>query len=129
MDEDVTRLLPEFVGIEILQGFDRDGKPILTKAKKKITLRCVMAFIKDTDIFVLILHSLLLTNTSGLAYDVYNRRLQQWRKSRGEVAHMTKNSLQWRYSTPLLFEPGESWEYGGKILTSPLSPCSSVEAG
>lgn len=43
LDEDVTRLLPELKGIEILKGFEEDsGKPILLKAKNIITLRLVL---------------------------------------------------------------------------------------
>ncbi|KAH8590142.1 beta-lactamase/transpeptidase-like protein [Bisporella sp. PMI_857] len=98
LDEDVTRILPELKNVEILKGFNKaSGKPITLRATKIITLR----------------H--LLTHTSGLSYDIYNRRLQQWRKSRGEEANFTQGSLIWRYSTPLLFEPGESWEYGSGV--------------
>lgn len=40
LDEDITRLLPEFKGIDILKGFKEDSeKPILVKATKKITLK------------------------------------------------------------------------------------------
>jgi CubicO group peptidase (beta-lactamase class C family) len=40
LDEDVTRLLPEFKDVEILRGFEEGTeKPILVKATKTITLR------------------------------------------------------------------------------------------
>ena len=40
LDEDVTRILPEFKGIQILKGFNEEtGEPILVPAKNKITLR------------------------------------------------------------------------------------------
>lgn len=43
LDDDVTTILPELKGIEILKGFEtgEDGKdkPILVKSKKAITLR------------------------------------------------------------------------------------------
>jgi CubicO group peptidase (beta-lactamase class C family) len=42
LDEDVTRILPEFRGVQILKGFNDDtGEPILVPAKNKITLRYV----------------------------------------------------------------------------------------
>jgi CubicO group peptidase (beta-lactamase class C family) len=40
LDEDVSRILPEWKSPDILQGFDdKTGAPILKKATKKITLR------------------------------------------------------------------------------------------
>jgi len=94
LDEDVTRLLPELRDILVLTGFHKKtGEPILRKSTKPIALR----------------H--LLLHTSGLSYDVYNNRLKRWRRSQNEEVHMTNSSLQYRYTTPLLFEPGEGWEY------------------
>lgn len=40
LDSDITDVLPEFKGIQILKGFDEStGKPILVDSKKTITLR------------------------------------------------------------------------------------------
>jgi CubicO group peptidase (beta-lactamase class C family) len=40
LDEDVTRLLPELSGIEILEGFEGGTeKPILVKPTNKLNLR------------------------------------------------------------------------------------------
>jgi CubicO group peptidase (beta-lactamase class C family) len=40
LDEDMTRLIPEFKDVEILKGFEEGTeKPILVKSTKKITLR------------------------------------------------------------------------------------------
>jgi hypothetical protein len=40
LDEDITRLIPEFKDVEILKGFEEGTeKPILVKSTKKITLR------------------------------------------------------------------------------------------
>jgi CubicO group peptidase (beta-lactamase class C family) len=41
LDEDVTPILPELKNIDILKGFDDEGKPITVKATKMITLRSV----------------------------------------------------------------------------------------
>ena len=43
LDEDITRVLPEFKDIEILTGFDeRTQAPLLVKSKIKLTLRFVL---------------------------------------------------------------------------------------
>ncbi|TGO82589.1 hypothetical protein BPOR_0798g00020 [Botrytis porri] len=99
LDEDVSRLLPELKleDLDILQGFDSEGKPKLIKATKNITLR------------------MLLTHTSGLAYDVFTPDLVRWRATRGEVATIDKGTLISRYKTPLTFEPGTSWVYSSGL--------------
>ncbi|TGO26416.1 hypothetical protein BPAE_0060g00320 [Botrytis paeoniae] len=95
LDEDVSRLLPELKleDLDILQGFDAEEKPKLVKATKNITLR------------------MLLTHTSGLAYDVFTPDLIRWRATRGEVATLDKGTVISRCKTPLTFEPGTSWAY------------------
>jgi CubicO group peptidase (beta-lactamase class C family) len=39
LDTDVTTILPELKGREVLKGFEDNGKPILVEHKKTITLR------------------------------------------------------------------------------------------
>ena len=40
LDDDVTNILPELKGMEILTGFDTEtGKPVTQKAMRSITLR------------------------------------------------------------------------------------------
>lgn len=41
LDDDVSDVLHEWNDAEILDGFDESGKPMLHKAKNKITLRHV----------------------------------------------------------------------------------------
>ncbi|THV44377.1 hypothetical protein BGAL_0658g00020 [Botrytis galanthina] len=95
LDEDVSRLVPELKleDLDILQGFDAEGKPKLVKATKNITLR------------------MLLTHTAGLAYDAFTPELIRWRATRGEVARIDKGTVIFRCKTPLMFEPGTSWVY------------------
>jgi CubicO group peptidase (beta-lactamase class C family) len=98
LDEDVSRVLPEFASPQIvsLDEASPDGFK-LTPAKNKVTLR----------------H--LLTHTSGNAYEWGDPRLAAWRgthpKKEGLEQYMIKNA----YDTPLLFEPGEGWVYGGSV--------------
>lgn len=44
LDGDVSGILHEWRDVEILDGFDECGKPLLHKAKNKITLRFVSRF-------------------------------------------------------------------------------------
>lgn len=39
LDDDLGKLVPELANLEVLKGFDTDGKPILTKQGKAVTLR------------------------------------------------------------------------------------------
>ncbi|MCJ1391725.1 hypothetical protein MMC18_004590 [Xylographa bjoerkii] len=97
LDDDVTGILPELKGIEILTGFDKEtGKPITKKATKSITLR----------------H--LLTHTSGMSYDIFDLPLQKWRASRGEKPGHGKTVAS-KYGCPLLYEPGTAWGYSPAI--------------
>lgn len=89
---DVDRLLPEWRDSQILTGF-QEGKPILQDAKEKITLR------------------MLLTHTSGLAYD-FHPALFAWRQSRGEGPQAMRGPIAESFTHPLIFEPGMGFAYG-----------------
>jgi CubicO group peptidase (beta-lactamase class C family) len=57
----------------------------------------------------------LLTHTSGVGYDMVDPRLRAWRKSRGEKTMTLHGPLPESVSTPLLFQPGMGWAYGGGL--------------
>jgi len=96
LDDGIYDVLPEFKGMPVIKGFMDDGSPIMEPHKNKITLR----------------H--LLTHSSGLAYDETHPLLIGWRKwqrrtpSRGPT-------IDERFLTPLVFEPGSAWMYGSGI--------------
>lgn len=90
LDEPIGRVLPKLAKAQVLTGFDDAGGPITRPAKTPITLR----------------H--LLTHTAGFGYDFMSLRVQ---KSRGPGRPPGGTSLA-ALETPLLFDPGEAWEYG-----------------
>jgi CubicO group peptidase (beta-lactamase class C family) len=88
LDEPVSKHLPELAKLDVLEGFDSAGKPILRPAKKPVALK----------------H--LLTHTSGFAYDTWDGNMLKYTMLHpnppGAVAPLT----------PLIFEPGTRWQYG-----------------
>ncbi|KAF1848814.1 putative penicillin-binding protein [Cucurbitaria berberidis CBS 394.84] len=94
---DIDRLLPEWTKQEILTGFTDDGSPVLQPVKDRITLRQ------------------LLTHTSGVGYEFADPRLLKWRSARGEGPPTMKTPSTECYKTPLVFEPGSGFAYGGGV--------------
>jgi CubicO group peptidase (beta-lactamase class C family) len=102
LDGPMAEIAPELGQAVILEGFDADGKPRTRKARRAISLR----------------H--LLTHTSGFSYDLFNSSVARYMEHEGlpSIATCLNASLR----APLLFEPGERWEYGigidwaGKIV-------------
>ena len=85
LDEPVSRHLPVFEKIQVLQGFDAHGEPTLRPASALPTLR----------------H--LLTHTSGLCYDTWDGDMFRYTSKRPEPQSAPG---------PLMFEPGTRWQYG-----------------
>ncbi|MCJ1313074.1 hypothetical protein MMC25_006751 [Agyrium rufum] len=96
LDDDVAKVLPEVADLEILTGFDDQGKPKLAPRNKTMTYR----------------H--LITHSSGISYDIFDPPLMRWRATRGEQPG-PGHTIVSRYLCPLVFEPGESWTYSASI--------------
>src|SRR5262245_31974334 len=81
--------------LEVLEGFDSAGKPKLRAPKRDITTRMLM------------LH------TAGLGYDFFNENYNRMATEHEQpsVISSSKASIM----TPLLFDPGDRWEYGSNI--------------
>lgn len=92
LDEPIGKVVPELAAPQVLEGFDEEGRPRLRAARRAITLR----------------H--LLTHTSGFAHPVWNPLLPRYLKESGVAAIRTDKAAALRQ--PLLFDPGERWEYG-----------------
>jgi len=56
---------------------------------------------------------MLLTHTAGLAYDFFNESYFKLAQEHGQPSVITASHASIR--TPLLFDPGERWEYGSNI--------------
>ncbi|MCA1505697.1 MULTISPECIES: serine hydrolase domain-containing protein [unclassified Bradyrhizobium] len=95
LDAPAKRYANEIGKLQVIEGFDAAGEPILRAPKRDITTRMLM------------------THTAGLSYDfinhIYNRLAQE--KGQPSVITATKASLM----TPLLFDPGERWDYGTNL--------------
>jgi CubicO group peptidase (beta-lactamase class C family) len=92
LDGPIATVLPELGEVQVLEGFASDGSPRLRSAKRPITLR----------------H--LLTHTSGFVYDIWNPEMARYLETTGTpgIISCTNAAL----SIPLLFDPGERWDYG-----------------
>lgn len=95
LDEPIGNVLPELAAAQVLEGFDSSGAPKLRPAKRPITLR----------------H--LLTHTAGFGYEMWNPELIRYVAATGMPSLMTGKLAALR--APLVFDPGERWEYGINI--------------
>jgi CubicO group peptidase (beta-lactamase class C family) len=89
LDEPVGERLPALAAPRVLTGFDAAGAPLTRPAAKPITLRR------------------LLTHTSGLAYDFCCADLASYMAATGGALMGVVEP-----DIPLVFEPGEAWQYG-----------------
>lgn len=95
LDAPAKQYLPELGELQVITGFSVDGEPQLRPPARNITTRD------------------LLIHTAGFGYDFFNRTYQRLTSEHGyeNPFSATKESLM----TPLLFDPGTSWEYGSNI--------------
>jgi CubicO group peptidase (beta-lactamase class C family) len=95
LDDPIGGVLPELGSPRVLTGFDRAGRPKYRAARRPITLR----------------H--LLTHTAGFCYPIWNAQLDRYMKATGHPS--TATGLKRSLELPLMFDPGDRWEYGINI--------------
>jgi methyl acetate hydrolase len=91
LDAPAKRYAPEIATLQVLEGFDEAGAPRLRPPKREITTR------------------MLLLHTAGFGYPFWNaicKRLAELDEP------IPRGGMKRTLMTPLLFDPGERWEYG-----------------
>ena len=95
LDAPAKNYVPDIAQVQVLDGMDTDGKPKLRAPKRDITTRMLM------------LH------TAGFGYEIFNAKLLEnmGQTGRQSIISGLKSALH----VPLLFDPGDAWEYGVNI--------------
>ena len=91
LDGPISDVVPDLSDPQVLLGFSTDGQPQLRSAKRSINLRQLM------------------THTSGMGYGFCNPLIQKYIEQQG-ITQDTGDIDSYRL--PLLFDPGDRWEYG-----------------
>ena len=95
LDHQISDILPELSTPQVLEGFDPSGQPRLRPANRPITLR----------------H--LLTHTAGLVYEIWNAEMGRYMEMQAIPGIISCQNA--ALSLPLVFDPGEKWDYGINI--------------
>jgi methyl acetate hydrolase len=95
LDAPAKKYAPEIGKIQVLEGFDAKGNPKLRPPKRDVTTR------------------MLLLHTAGFGYDFFNEKYNRLAQERGQPSVITSSKAS--INTPLLFDPGDDWEYGCNI--------------
>ena len=95
LDAPASTYAPEIGTLKVIDGFDAAGNPVLRAPKRAITTR------------------MLLLHTAGFGYDFFNQTYNRMATDHGQPSVVTASRAS--ITTPLLFDPGEKWEYGTNI--------------
>lgn len=95
LDAPAKEYAPAIGKLQVIDGFDSTGAPILRAPKTDITTRQ------------------LLLHTAGFGYDFFNETYKRMAEDHGQPSVVTGSHA--AINTPLLFDPGEKWEYGSNI--------------
>jgi len=90
----VPAIDPAIAAPQVLHGFDAAGRPLLRPAKRPIALRD------------------LLTHTAGFVYRLWDGEALKYAKAVDALPAAQRHKLP---HAPLMFDPGERWQYGGNI--------------
>lgn len=95
LDTPAAEVVPALGEARVLEGFEEDGAPRTRAPKRDMTLR----------------H--LLTHTAGYSYETWSASILTYQTATGTPGIIT--CLDAALRTPLLFDPGDRWEYGISI--------------
>lgn len=95
LDAPAARYVPDIGTLKVIDGFDATGEPILRAPKREITVR------------------MLLVHTAGFGYDFFSETYNRLAREKGQPSVITASKAS--LMTPLLFDPGEKWQYGTNI--------------
>lgn len=92
LDSAASKWLPDLGKIQVLEGFDAQGQPKTRAPRRPITLK----------------H--LLTHTAGFSYEFLSQTVQKIKAATGIPAFTSSEYASLK--VPLLFDPGDRYEYG-----------------
>jgi CubicO group peptidase (beta-lactamase class C family) len=95
LERPAAEVVPELGRVSVLEGFDAAGKPRLRAPKRPMTLRQ------------------LLTHTAGFSYEIWSPAIARFQEATGTPGITTCANA--ALGTPLLFDPGDKWDYGINI--------------
>src|SRR5438309_1168527 len=95
LERPASDVVPALSSAKVLEGFDPAGQPRLRAPRRPMTLR----------------H--LLTHTAGFAYEIWRPEIAQYQSATNTPGITTCTNA--ALTTPLLFDPGDRWEYGISI--------------
>ena len=99
LDDPVTRHVPEFKTLRVMNGVDSAGKPILEDMKRPPTMREVMS------------------HTAGFGYGLQDEHPVDlmYREKRVLGSSSLKEMIDRTATIPLVYQPGDSWRYSSSV--------------
>jgi methyl acetate hydrolase len=95
LDAPAKSYAPDIGELKVIEGFDDKGEPKLRAPKRDVTTRMLM------------LH------TGGFGYDFFSQTYNRLAQEKGQPSVITASKA--ALMTPLLFDPGDKWEYGTNL--------------
>ena len=95
LDSPASEVAPGLGKAQVLEGFDAGGRPHLRAPKRSITLRHLLA------------------HTAGYSYEIWSGEIAKYQEATSTPGITTCTNA--ALTTPLLFDPGDRWEYGINI--------------
>ena len=95
LDAPAREYVPEIGELSVIDGFADDGTPRLRPPAREVTTR------------------MLLLHTAGFGYDFFNETYARLASEHGQPSIITASHAS--MMTPLLFDPGDRWEYGSSL--------------